>query len=191
MRTPSVLGWTIGLIGLAGLALFFGIWGSLRSYRVLAEEEWVAIVHCERYLKRDATVPTYWLELTPVVGGVPGRPQRFLMHGDEWAIGGDVVKWHPRLAFLGFKPYYKLTRLHSRYSAVQDEKTQPRSVYELNGGSGWIWRWLSRCGVRLPGVDAVYGQAVYMTARPGVTWGVYVTHSGFFVRPLPKRMRTQ
>ena len=33
-------------------------------------------------------------------------------------------------------------------------------------------RWATRTGVRLPFVDAIYGNAVYLPANPGSRWGV-------------------
>jgi hypothetical protein len=109
------------------------------------------------------------------------------MRGDQWAVGGDILKWKPWLAFLGAKSVHKLTRLQSRYASLQAERTAPRTVYELGGGSGPLWRWAYRTGVRLPFVDAVYGNAVYLPSRPGRSWGIYVTHSGYFARPREDR----
>jgi hypothetical protein len=65
-----------------------------------------------------------------------------------------------------------------------DELKRPRSAYDLNGGTDFLWRWLYRFGGRLPLVEAVYGNAAYTFAEPGTQWGVYVTLSGYLVKPL-------
>ena len=100
---------------------------------------------------------------------------------------GDILKWKPWLTFLGAKSLHKLNRLSSRYEKAADEMSQPRTAYDLNGGSTPPWRWLRRWGMKLPFVDAVYGNAAYVPARPGGQWGVYVTHSGYLIRPLRDR----
>lgn len=171
----------LGVAVLAAVA-WLTVWGSLRSYRVFAQEELVAVVRCEDDPKGGRG--QFLLELVPIQNGIPGRPENFSMAGDQWAIGGEVLKWHPRAAFLGLKSRYKLTRLHSRYVDPGAERTSPRSVYELGGGPGAGWGWLRRWGALLPGVDAVYGNAAYVEAHRGRQWGVYVSHSGYFIRPM-------
>ena len=163
-------------------AAVFGLWSSLRSYHVFAHEELAAVVWCEA--GPEGSGHDFLLEVTPVSKGTPGRTEQFLMKGDQWMIGGAILKWRPWLAYLGARSCHKLTRLNSRYSSIEAERSEPRTVYDLNGGSGFLWCWAYRTGIRLPFVDAVYGNAVYLPARPRAQWSVYVTHSGYFVRPL-------
>lgn len=106
------------------------------------------------------------------------------MAGDQWTIGGEFLKWHPGLNLLGFKSCHKLTRLSSRYLRVEDEIRGLRSAYDLNGGTDLLWRILYRLGNRLPLVEAVYGNAAYVMLQPGSRWGLYVTLSGYLVKPL-------
>ncbi len=108
------------------------------------------------------------------------------MSADQWSAGGEILKWRPWLTFLGVKSCHKLTRLSSRYETAKEEMSQPRFAYDLNGGTTLLWHWLHRWGTWLPFVDAVYGNSVYVPALPGGRWGVYVTHSGYLVRPLPR-----
>lgn len=175
MRT--LLRVTVLLAVLAGA----GLWVSLRSFRVFLEEEMVAVVRCEA--APEGTGYRYLIEITQIEGRLPGRREKFPMSGDQWSAGGEILKWKPWLTFLGIKSCQKLTRLSSRYETAKDEMSQPRTAYDLNGGATAPWRWLQRWGARLPFVDAVYGTSVYVPARPGGQWGVYVTHSGYGVRP--------
>lgn len=164
---------------MAGVALFL----SLRSYSAFTQEELVAVVQCEP--APAGASYGFLIEVRQMAGGVPGRREKFPMVGEQWSMGGDILKWKPWLVFLGAKSCHKLTRLSSRYGQARDEMEKPRAVYDLNGGSTPPWRWLTRWGVALPFVDAVYGNAVYVPVRPGRRWGVYVTHSGYLIRPLP------
>jgi hypothetical protein len=154
---------------------------SLRSFRVFLEEEMVAVVRCEA--APAGTSYRYLLEITQREGPNPGRREKFPMSGDQWSIGGDILKWKPWLTFLGIKSCHKLTRLSSRYETAKEEMSRPRTAYDLNGGATAPWRWLQRWGIHLPFVDAVYGNSVYVPARPGGRWGLYATHSGYVVRP--------
>lgn len=162
-----------------------GLWFSLRSFRVFADEQQVAVVRCQ--LPPPGSTYRFLLEVTQKAGPEPGRREKFPMSGDQWAIGGDILKWEPWLAFLGAKPVHKLTWVGSRYHRASDALKNPVSVYDLNGGSQPPWNWLYRWGGDLPLVDAVYGNSAYVPARPGGRWGVFVTHSGYFIRPLAKR----
>ena len=162
---------------LAAVAVGLG----LRAYHAFTQEELVAIVRCEP-APSGLSYP-FLVQVTPVHSRQPGRPEKFPMAGEQWAIGGEILKWSPWLNFLGLKSRYKLTRLSSRYWAAADEMSKPRAVYDLEGGTPAPWRWLHRFGCRLPLVDAVYGSTVYTPVRLGGEWKVFVNHSGFLVRP--------
>lgn len=174
--------WIAAALALAaGLAVFAG----LRSYRAFTHEELVATVEC-----RPAPAGAgyaFLLGIRQVERGVPGPEEAFPMQGEQWMLGGDILKWAPWLTSLGAKPVHKLTRLDSRRWKAGEETALPRTAYDLNGGSSALWRWLHRFGPSLPLVDAVYGNAAYTDARPGGRWGVYATHSGYLIRPLEKQ----
>ena len=178
MMIKSLVRLTVFLAILASLA----VWVSLRSFRVFLEEDLVAVVQCEA--APIGASYGFLIEVKQMTGGVPGPREKFPMMGDQWSMGGDILKWKPWLVVLGAKSCHKLTRLNSRYGQARDEMKKPRAVYDLNGGSTLPWRWLYRWGVALPFVDAVYGNAVYVPIRTGRRWGVTVTHSGYLIRPL-------
>ncbi len=161
---------------------FLGLLFSLRSYRVFTHEELVGIVRIDSMPKGSPF--SYDLWYTPVVRGVPASPRRLLMRGDQWMVGGEILKWHPWLNWLGFKSGHKLTRLSGRYVKAEAEVKQSRTVYDLDGGTDPFWIWLQRYGSWLPFVEAVYGNAAYTLATPGNQWGIYVTLSGYLVKPL-------
>ena len=128
----------------AGIALFL----SLRSFSVFNREDLVAVVQCEP--APPGSTHSFLLEVTQMANGVPGKRESFPMAGDQWSIGGDILKWKPWLTFLGAKSCHKLTRLSSRYEQAKDEMERPHVVYDLNGGSTFPWSWLYRWGVSLP-----------------------------------------
>ena len=172
----------IRLVVVLSVVAALAVWVGLRSFRVFLEEELVAVVRCEP-ARPDAHYK-FLLEVTQMEHGASAQQEKFPMTGDQWSIGGDLLKWKPWMTFLGVKPLHRLTRLSSLYNQAKDELEKPRSVYDLNGGTTLFWRCLRRWGISLPFVDAVYGSAVYVPAQPGRRWGVYVTHSGYLIRPL-------
>ncbi len=171
------------LLVLAILVAAAALFWSVRTYSVLAREQKIAAVRC---VERRAN-GTYLLEVTPARDGVSGTGKVYILRGDQWMIGGDLLKWKPWVLVLGARPLYKLTRLESRYLNADDEVQKPRSVIELNGGSSRLWQWLHQQGIRLPFVDAVYGNAAFVMAEPGREWGVYVSDSGFWIRPIGRK----
>lgn len=172
----------LGLILLLGAALAAAGLVGLRSYRAFTHEELVAVVECEA--APAGASYRFLLRIRQVHDGVPGPEESFPVGGEQWTLGGDILKWAPWLTFLGAKPCHKLTRLSSRYLTAGEEVSRPKSAYDLNGGSSAVWRWLHRFGPALPLVDAVYGNAVYTDARLHGRWGVYATHNGYLIRPL-------
>lgn len=180
MRLKTLFWW----IACLGILALFGILLGLRSYQVFAREDLVAVVRCEGFPKGSPY--QFKLEFTPVSRGFSTLPQRFLMHGDQWTIGGEILKWHPWLNLMGIKSCHKLTRLSSRYLKAQEELAKPKSVYELGGGTSLFWQWLYRAQSWIPFVEAVYGNSTYTMAQPDTQWGVYVTLSGYLVRPLKR-----
>ncbi len=178
MRLKNFL-WVIACLTL--LAVFSLLLG-LRSYQVFTGEELVALVRCEAAAKDSPY--RFILLLTPITHGVSRPAEKFPMMGDQWAIGGDILKWHPWVNLLGFKTCQKLTRLSGRYLKAEAELNNPKSAYDLNGGTDSLWRWMYRWGYRLPFVEAVYGNSAHTLAQPGTQWGVYVTLSGYLVKPV-------
>lgn len=170
------------LVVILAAAVIVAALAGIRSYSVFTREELVAIVACEP--APAGSEHRFLLTLRQLRLGAPAREEEFPMHGEQWMLGGDILKWPPWLVFLGAQPCHKLTRLSSRYRAAEDEMKKPRSAYDLNGGTPLVWRWLYRFGEDLPLVDAVYGNAAYTDAVPGGRWGLYVTDSGYLVRPL-------
>lgn len=179
MRLKGFL-WGFGC--LAALALV-GFLLALRSYQLFTQEELLAVVQCDAPPRGSACRFILWI--APVSRGIRESPRPYGMLGDQWSVGGEVLKWHPWVNLLGLRSCYRLTRLSSRYLKAETERQRPRSVYDLNGGTAPLWEWLYRFQRWIPFVEAVYGNATYVMAQPGGRWGVYVTLSGYLVKPLP------
>ncbi len=152
----------------------------LRSYRVFTAEELVAVVECKSPPKGSGY--DFQLNVIQAFNSREGGSEIFLMRGDQWMISGDFLKWHPWLNLVGFKNCHKLSRLSGRYIKTESEIHKPRSVYDLQGGTSRLWRFLYDAQQFVPFIEAVYGNGAYTMAYQGGTWGVYATLSGYMVR---------
>lgn len=162
----------------AAIALTTGaLAAALRTYTALTLEAPIATIACEPAPGQAQQFRAHYTPLTP-----PGPTQTFDLRGDQWMVSGDFLKWHPWLQVLGFRPVHKPTRLSGRFSQASRERSQPPTVYDLNGGTDVWWTWLHHHGAYLPFVEAVYGAGAYTFADPGRIYTLYVTNSGYLVK---------
>jgi len=117
---------------------------------------------------------------------VAGKPDRLLqLRGDEWQMDARVVIWKPPVTLLGLDPIYQLDRLSGRYSDIDDEKLEQRTVYALNEELTLdVWRVAHRFPRLLPGVDAYYGTATYVPMADGARFEVTLSRDALIARPV-------
>ncbi len=122
---------------------------------------------------------------------VAGEPDRLLqMRGDEWQMDARVVIWKPPITLLGLDPIYQLDRLSGRYSDIDDEKLEPRTVYALTEELTLdVWRVAHRFPRLLPGVDAYYGTATYVPMADGARFEVTLSRDALIARPVNEAAR--
>lgn len=110
--------------------------------------------------------------------------EEYLLRGDEWQLDARVLRWKPALQILGLNAMYRLERLNGRYAAVEDEQSQPRSVYALAQERGVdIWTLTRQYRRWLDWVDAYYGSAAYLPMENGAVYTVVINQSGLVARP--------
>ncbi len=173
-RFVLVIIWILVSFGILFLAAF------IQSYKSFTKQQLVAEVRC-RVLEDDKTAML--LELTPVVNGVRGETEGFVLHGDQWALEGNILKWDDWLNFAGVHTQYKLTRVRGRFVDTQDEINLAPTVYSLvQQEEDPRWHWLFKYGHKLRFVQAVYGNTVYTFPSNDNVYDVYVTTSGLMTR---------
>lgn len=164
----------IGLLFLAGSALFMAIAMNLYTYQIFNQEQPVAEVRFE------VLGPQYFrVFLIP-----EGTGSRILeLRGDEWQLDTRILKWHGLANLLGMKTSYRLERISGRYRDVQQERDKVRTVHELEDAKGLdLWHLAHEHKKNIPWLDAVYGSAAYV---PMVDKGIYrvtMSHTGLVVR---------
>ncbi|HEX9851852.1 MAG TPA: hypothetical protein VGA68_02520 [Woeseiaceae bacterium] len=117
---------------------------------------------------------------------VEGQRDRFLnLRGDEWQIDARLVKWLPPLTLLGLDPIYRLERLSGRYSEIDREQTDARTVHALAGELPVdVWRVAQRFPLFARGIDAYYGSATYVPMADGARFEVSLSRDALIARPV-------
>jgi hypothetical protein len=116
---------------------------------------------------------------------IDGQRDRFFnLKGDEWQIDARLVSWLPPMTVLGLDPIYRLERLSGRYSEIDREQTEVRTVHALATELPVdIWTLARRFPVLAPGVDAYYGSATYVPMADGARYDVTLSRDALVARP--------
>ena len=122
---------------------------------------------------------------------IDGKPDRLLaLRGDEWQIDARVVLWKPPVTLLGLDPIYQLDRLSGRYSDIDDEMKEQRTVYALTEELTLdVWRVARQFPRLVPGVDAYYGTATYVPMADGARFEVTLSRDALIARPVNEAAR--
>jgi hypothetical protein len=165
------------------LVLLAGLLGmNLWTYHRLGGEQLVAELHFSR-----TGQGSYRVRLD-----LPDAPSRsFQLQGDDWQLDVRMIAWQPWLQLLGRDPLYRLDRLSGRYRDIEQARTTPPSVYALSENPGLdLWALAREGRDWLPGIDAVYGSAVYLPMRHQAAYRITLSQKGLLVRPNNDQGRT-
>jgi hypothetical protein len=129
-------------------------------------------------------------EFNAVLTYPSGEHANFALGGDEWQIDARVLKWHAFANLVGFDSAYRLDRIGGRYTRLEDERSQPRSVYSLNQPQRIdLWDLVHRYHSWVPWMDALYGSATFLPMADGALYEIKVSQSGLVARPLNQAAR--
>jgi hypothetical protein len=126
-------------------------------------------------------------ELTYLPAGAEASPRRIQLKGDQWAVSGGIVKWHPWLTALGLKSYHKPIRLSGQFSNIEQQRANLPTVYPLEPMADRLWEALYWADPYLPFVEAVYGSSAYVYVEPVAVQAIYVTPSGYLIKRTRQR----
>ena len=159
-------------LGGAGMILL----GSIVSYEQLTDEQTVSLIEFWENAPGE-----YSARLM-----IDGESDRILtLRGDEWQIDARVVSWKPPASILGLEPIYQLERLSGRYSDVEREVSEPRTVHALAENRVLdVWGIARRFPILMPGVDAYYGTATYVPMADGARFEVNLSRDALIARPI-------
>ena len=166
-----------GAMGSASILLAFSYYG----YGRLVEEQTVGQIQFSQSAPGEYTARVM----------IDGEADRLLvLRGDEWQIDARVINWKPPATLLGLDPIYQLDRLSGRYSSIDDEMSQERTVHALSEQPTLdVWRVARKFPVLLPGVDAHYGTATYLPMADEARFEVSLTRTALIARPVNEQAR--
>ncbi|WP_420478811.1 hypothetical protein [Brevundimonas sp. FT23028] len=129
---------------------------------------------------------------------LPAATNLYPLHGDEWRIEAQVLKWKPWANVLGLNTQYRLDRLSGRYQSIQQEINAERSVHPLaitdnDNGLPWkisAWDTARKYRKYIDAVDTLYGGAAYMPMADGAQYELWITQSGLIARPVNDAARS-
>lgn len=114
----------------------------------------------------------------------------FFLRGDEWQVDARFLKWQGPVNLLGFDSAFKLDRISGRYTNVEDERGQPRTVYQLHPPETIdLWDLARRYHRWLPWVDALYGSATFLPMADKGSYEISASQTGLIARPLNEAAR--
>ncbi|MEJ2292198.1 MAG: hypothetical protein P8Y05_10855 [Deinococcales bacterium] len=159
------------VVAMLALAVAVGVHG----YQALTQEVTAATVDVTRLAPR-----TYRAQ----VRFPDGASRTFRLQGDELYVDAHILKWKPIANLLGLHTAYRLDRIAGRYASIEDERSQPHTVYVLQpGGRVDVFDLARRYPVLVPLVDARYGSGTFVRLRDGGRYVIRVSTTGLLVRP--------
>jgi hypothetical protein len=185
LRRRRVLGGVLNggtalvLILLSVCAALIG--ANLRTYQRLSFEQPAGELQFTRTGER---------EFNAVLTYPGGERADFALRGDEWQVDARVLKWHAFANLVGFDTAYRLERIGGRYTRIEDERAEARTVYALNPPQRIDpWELAHRFRSWLPWLDALYGSATFLPMADGALYEIKVSQSGLIARPLNQAAR--
>jgi hypothetical protein len=168
-----------GLLAVVFLLAATATWlltASLRTYQRLTHEQ----VAGEILLKQTGERAFHATVTLP-----DGTSRQFDLRGDEWQVDARVLKWHGLANVAGFDTVYRLERLSGRYTDIESERREPRTVYGLQAAGRFDpWSLARRYKPYLPWIDALYGSAAFLPMAEGALYEISVSQTGLLARPL-------
>jgi hypothetical protein len=113
--------------------------------------------------------------------GVRGSTEIYDLDGDQWQVGGDVLRFRPSLTALGVDTVFRLTRVEGRWNAAADANSHKGSAFDRAPPST-MWTRLYRDADRAPLrwlVAGAHGQSVSQLPDRRAVFDLYVTPNGY------------
>ncbi len=113
-----------------------------------------------------------------------GQTYTYKLTGDQFYVDAHILKWQPVANFFGIHTSYQLVRVAGRYQDITDEMNKPRSVHALSKDRELdLYHLRNKFSQLTFLVDAEYGSASFMNAKPG-DYALMVSTSGLLIRKL-------
>jgi hypothetical protein len=163
------------LVGLGLLAALLSL--GVRGYQALTSEQLAATVTVQKTAPQRFRAEFMFPD---------GEQKTFELAGEEILVDAHIIKWHPWANILGLQTAYKLDRVSGRYSSIDDEQTEARTVYSLGQDNPVNLLELSKRLNIKPLLDAEYGSGTFVPVEDQSSYTIMVSSTGLLVRKVPE-----
>jgi hypothetical protein len=174
-----VLALVTSIVAMAVGAGALSLMAMLQSWRAFNKKTHVAELQCIELAPHKLRV-----YLVPVErDGVRGATEIYDVEGDQWEIGGDVLRFRPFLTALGVETVFRLTRVEGRWDSAADANAHHGSAHDRAPPST-TWAKLYRGADRAPMrwlIAGAHGQAVSQLPDRRAVYDIFVTPNGYVV----------
>lgn len=179
------------------LVIGFSLGSWLHTYKTFTQKRLVAVIEVSE-LKEDGEKTYADIKYRPVddqsafakiltsktsEGESFEEEQNYLIYGDHFEIGGEIVKFNDFWHLFNLRNIYKVSRLEGDYVNATSDVSSERTVIQLNGGTDNYWKEFQRNQERYSFfVDSVYGNfATRFIQDEPETYSLYITEDGFIL----------
>ena len=149
---------------------------NLASYSQLIEGQTIANIS---FTKKDEQE----YEAT-IVNVATGQEEVVDLVGDMWQMDARILR------VVGSNtPFYKLERVSGRFYSLEQERSNPKSVFGIEGKSMGFDLFNMFKGSKLGVVKAGYGSATYLPMSDGASFSVNVAATGLTGKPINETAR--
>ena len=168
-----------GFMGLAGIVAFAGL--NLQTYKRLTLERDAA------HIRFDAVADQPGTYQATVTLPQEVEPRVYMLQGDEFSMGAQVIKFKPLANMLGYDSVYRLEYLEgrnsNRYSTEAVTKAESNGIRLYANPGLDVRKFAAEQGARFGLEDAQYGSATYMPMGDGYEFDVNITQDALVARP--------
>jgi len=175
-----VLALTTSALLLGGGIAAFGLMLALATYQSFTKKRHVAELQAIELAPQKLRVYLVPIEFD----STPAATETYDLDGDEWTVGGDILRFKPFWTLMGLETVFKITRVEGRWLKADDANAHKGTAFDRGGGTGPGWLQLYKNGTTGPFrwmVAGAHGQAVSQLPDRRTVYDLYVTPNGFIV----------
>lgn len=168
----SVVLIAVGLVTLSLLAM-------LQGWRAFTKKTQVAELQCIELAPHKLRV-----YLVPIDSdGARAATEVYDVEGDQWQVGGDILRFKSFVTAFGVQPVFRLSRVEGRWNSAPDANAHKATAFDRAPPST-AWLGLYRGADRAPArwlVDGAHGQYVSQLPDRRSIYDIFITPNGYIV----------
>lgn len=166
----------VALLCLALAALFGTITIATKGYLALTHEETAAVVKTEPLSEKLFIAHFKFPD---------GREDSYRLAGDSIYVDAHILKWKPIVNILGLHTVYELDRVSGRYTDIQEELKNPRTIFLVSQKKPLdMFNLRQKYSFLKPFLDAEYGSAAFIKLEKPAKFEIRVSTTGLLIREI-------